>query len=90
MLIQTVWTYIFYFDGAPNMQKASDVLEVQFSRTVTYHGGKYAVALWFLDLAKIPGIKVCFFMFQFLFVLDLCNKDPPSFLETSFEGVPLL
>ena len=29
-------------------------------------------------------------MFQFLFVLDLCNKDPPSFLETYFEGVPLL
>ena len=50
---------IFYFDGASNVQKAGKCLGVKFPRTVTYHGGEHAVALWFSDLAKIPEIKVC-------------------------------
>ena len=80
---------IFYFDGALNVQKAGAVVEARFPRTVTYHGGKHSVALWFSDLAKIPEIKVCFlFMFQFIFVPALTRIL--LFLETHFEGVLLL
>ena len=50
---------IFYFDGASNVQKAGEVLGVNFPWTVTYHGREHAVALWFSDLAKILEIKVC-------------------------------
>ena len=46
------------------MQKAGRLLEVRCPRTVTYHGGEHVVALWFASLAKIPEIKVWFFMFH--------------------------
>ena len=52
---------IFYFDGASNVKKAGEVLEVKFPQMFAYHGGEHVVALWFTSLAQIPEIKVCFF-----------------------------
>ena len=64
-----MWTDVFYFDDASNVQKAGAVIEVWFPWTATYHGDEHAVALWFSDLAKVPEIKVCFFIvFQLLSV----------------------
>ena len=53
---------IVYFDGASNVQKAGEVLEVTFPGTVAYHGGEHVIALWFTLLAQIPEIKVCIFV----------------------------
>jgi hypothetical protein len=51
-------TDVFYFDGASNVQKAGQVLEVIFPRTYCFHGGKHVVSLFFDDLAKLAPIKV--------------------------------
>ena len=59
---------LFYFDGALNVKKAGEVLEVKYLRTFAYHSGEHVVALWFTSLAQIPETKVCFFvMFSVLF-----------------------
>jgi hypothetical protein len=51
-------TDVFFFDGASNVAKAGQVLEVIYPRTVALHGGEHVVSLYFSDLAKIDCIKV--------------------------------
>ena len=59
---------LFYFDGALNVKKAGDVLEVRYPRIFASHGGEHVVALWFTSLAQIPEIRVVFFViFSVLF-----------------------
>ena len=58
---------LFYFDGASNVKKAGEVLEVKYPRTFAYHGGEHVIALWFTSIAQIPEIKVCFFSIFIVF-----------------------
>jgi hypothetical protein len=52
-------TDVFFFDGASNVQKGGQILEVIYPRSYSLHGGEHVVSLFFNDLAKLPQIKVC-------------------------------
>ena len=53
-----MYTDIFYFDGAGNVQKAGRVLEGRYHRTTALYGAEHALALWFAKVAKIPVVRV--------------------------------
>jgi len=55
---QRIYTDVFYFDGASNVQKAGDVLMARFPRSFCFHGGEHVVSLFFSSIAKIKPIKV--------------------------------
>jgi hypothetical protein len=52
-------TYVFYFDGASNVQKAGEVLMARFPCTFCFHGGEHVVSLFFSSIGKIKPVKVC-------------------------------
>ena len=49
---------LFIVDGASNVQKAGQVVEVVFPRVSVLHGSEHCLSLTFTDIAKIPAIKV--------------------------------
>ena len=49
---------LFIVDGASNVQKAGQVVEVVFPRASVLHGAEHCLSLFFTDVAKIPSIKV--------------------------------
>lgn len=52
-LIDTV-----FFDGASNVQKAGELLEVDFPMVTVLHGAEHVVSLFFADIAKkIPAVS---------------------------------
>ena len=53
-----LFTDIFFFDGASNVQKAGRMLTVKYPRATCCHGGEHVLALFFSDLAKHPIVKV--------------------------------
>jgi hypothetical protein len=55
---QRIYTDVFYFDGASNVQKAGDVLMARFPRSFCFHGGEHVVSLFFSSIVKIKPIKV--------------------------------
>jgi hypothetical protein len=56
-------TYVFYFDGASNVQKAGEVLMARFPCSFCFHGGEHVVSLFFSSIAKIKPVKViCVFV----------------------------
>ena len=59
---QKLFTILFLFDGAGNVQKGGDILEAIFPRATTIHGGEHVISLFFDDLSKLPQIKVCYFI----------------------------
>lgn len=50
---------IFAFDGASNVQKAGDILNVKYPTSHTIHGVEHVFSLFFDDCAKLKPIKVC-------------------------------
>jgi hypothetical protein len=48
-----LFTDIFYFDGAGNVQKAGRILEAIYPRSYCFHGGEHVVSLFFDDLGKL-------------------------------------
>lgn len=52
-------TDLFFFDGASNVQKASQILTGKYPRATCCRGGEHVLALFFEDLAKLPVVKVC-------------------------------
>jgi hypothetical protein len=54
-----VYTDVFYFDGASNVQLTGQVLMAKFPNTFCFHGGEHVVSLFFVSIAKIKPIKVC-------------------------------
>ena len=59
---QKLFTILFLFDGAGNVQKGGEILEAIFPRATTIHGGEHVISLFFDDLSKLPQIKVCYFI----------------------------
>jgi hypothetical protein len=55
---EKIYTDVFFFDGASNVQKAGEVLMARFPRTFCFHGGEHVVSLFFSSIAKIKPIKV--------------------------------
>ena len=55
---QRIYTDVFYFDGASNVQKAGDVLMARFPRSFCFHEGEHVVSLYFSSIVKIKPIKV--------------------------------
>ena len=52
-LIDTV-----FFDGSSNVQKAGELLEVDFPMVTVLHGAEHVVSLFFADIAKkIPAVS---------------------------------
>ena len=51
--LQRIYTDVFYFDGAANVQKPGDVLMARFPRSFCFHGGEHVVSLFFSLIAKI-------------------------------------
>jgi hypothetical protein len=56
--LQRIYTDVFYFDGASNVQKAGDVLMARYPRSFCFHGGEHVVSIFFSLIAKIKPIKV--------------------------------
>ncbi len=54
-----LFTDVFYFDGASNVQKAGEVLMAKFPHSYCFHGGEHVVSLFFSSIAKLEPIKVC-------------------------------
>ena len=57
---QRIYTDVFYFDGASNVQKASDVLMDRFPWSFNFHGGEQVVSLFFSLIAKMKPVKVSY------------------------------
>jgi hypothetical protein len=55
---QLLYTDVFYFDGASNVQKAGEILMAKFPPFFCFHGGEHVVSLFFLSIAKIKSVKV--------------------------------
>jgi hypothetical protein len=55
---EKIYTDVFFFDGASNVQKAGEVLMARFPRTFCFHRGEHVVSLFFSSIAKIKPIKV--------------------------------
>ena len=59
-----VFTDLFFFDGASNVQKGGKILTVQYSRTYCLHGGDHdVVSLFFSDIANFIPIQVCGYVY---------------------------
>ena len=54
-----LFTNLFLFDGAGNMQKAGRVLTEKYPRAYCLHDGEHVTLLFFSDIAKLRKIKVC-------------------------------
>ena len=54
-----LFTDLFLFDGAGNMQKAGRVLTEKYPRAYCLHGGEHVTSLFFSDIARLSEIKVC-------------------------------
>ena len=54
-----VFTNLFFFDGAGNMQKGGEVLTAKYPRAYCFHGGEHVVSLFFSNISKLMPIKVC-------------------------------
>ena len=51
-------TDVLFFDGASNVQKGGEILEMEYPRAYALHGGEHVISLFFSDIAKTPKIKV--------------------------------
>ncbi len=54
-----IYTDLFMFDGAGNVQKAGSILTAKYLRAMCIHGGEHVLSLFFSDIANLPAIKVC-------------------------------
>ena len=50
--------YIFAFDGASNVQKDGDILNMKYPTSHTIHGIEHVFSLFFDDCAKLKSVKV--------------------------------
>ncbi len=75
---QKLYTDVFYFDGASNVQKAGDVLMARFPRSFCFHGGEHVVSLFFSSISKIKPIKV-----PMLTLFDNVPIDELTFIDSS-------
>lgn len=48
---------VIFFDGASNVQKAGQVLEVKYPRCYVLHGAEHVVSLFFQDIFSLPEFK---------------------------------
>ena len=53
-----LYTDLFFFDGASNVQKAGEILTKKFPRAFCCHGGEHVLSLFFEDVGKLPAVKV--------------------------------
>ena len=52
-----MYTDIFFFDGASNVQKGGRILEAKYPRSYSLHATEHVVSLFFTDVAKLPPVK---------------------------------
>ena len=79
---------IFAFDGASNVQKAGDILNVKYPTSHTIHGVEHVFSLFFDDCAKLKPIKVGSLMtFK---IGSLCHLDLTANSALSHIEQPLI
>jgi hypothetical protein len=59
---ERMYTDVFYFDGASNVEKAGNILIARFPRSFCFHGGEHVVLLFFSWIAKIKTIKISYML----------------------------
>ena len=57
-------TDVVFFDGASNVQKAGQVLQVTYPRIEVLHGAEHVVSLFFNDLFNFPEFKALYSIAQ--------------------------
>ncbi len=77
-----IFTDVFYFDGASNVQKAGEVLMAKFPHSFCFHGGEHVVSLFFSSIAKTKPNKVC----CVLVLLGYDYDSPYYFHCTAFDS----
>ncbi len=67
-----IFTDVFYFDGASNVQKAGEVLMARFPCSFCFQGSEHVVSLFVSSNTKIKPAKVClvFALFGYIQSID--------------------
>ena len=68
-------TYVVYFVGASNVQKAGQILPAKYPRIYILHGIKNIISIFFSNVANVPSIKALTKKRIYPFLDKYCSVD---------------